>query len=359
MKILQVIDRLNVGGAERVLVDLTNILFEKGHTVDVLTLVSPGPLAGQLNSAVRLINLGRRRRLSWKKLREANNICRNYDVVHAHLRYNFRYLALAKLLNGGRYPLILHDHYGDIENDEGIPLAIRFFARRNRWFIGVSATLTTWAVKKLGLAQASVLLLPNIVVKRGASIQVCSAREDSAIHILHVSNFREAKHHIFAIRLIAALRRHFNVRALFVGQIVDFEYFRRINELMESNGVHDVIAVVHECHDVQSLMKDFHIGLHTAYQESGPLILIEYLAQKLPFLAYKTGEVSLQISSKFPEFFLTDFEVESWVRRIIDLVGKRSECVERMSGVFERMYSTDDYYEKCIEFYQRVLDYGS
>jgi glycosyltransferase involved in cell wall biosynthesis len=359
MKILQVIDRLNVGGAERVLVDLTNILFEKGHAVDVLTLVCPGPLASQLNPGIRLINLDRKNKFSVKKLKEANNICRNYDVVHTHLRYNFRYLSLARMLYGGHHALLLHDHYGDIENDESIPFAIRHFARRNKWFIGVSASLTKWAVNKLGLARENVLLLPNIVVKRGQSGQQSPVGEDSVIRILHVSNFREAKHHIFAIKLIAALRKHLPVRVLFVGQVVDPEYFRKLDELIENHGIRDVVTVVHECHDVQSLMADFHMGLHTAYQESGPLILIEYLAQRLPFLAYKTGQVSLQISSVFPEFFMSDFEIDTWIHRIIHIMEKRSEYVEKMSGVFDRMYSADDYYKKCIGFYHRIMDYGA
>ncbi len=356
MKILQVIDRLNVGGGERVLVDLANILFAKGHTVHVLTLVCPGPLAQQLNEGINLINLKRRMKYSLGKLKQVNDICGEYDIVHAHLRYNFRYIALAKMLYGGRYHLVLHDHFGDIENDRSIPIGIKFFARRNKWFIGVSRSLADWAVHNLRLREENVLLLPNIVVKRTSSGEQTKVTHDSTIRVLHVSNFRESKHHIFAIRLIAALRRHVPVRVLFVGQVINPEFFRNINAAIDANGIRDIVTVLHDCDDVQKLMGDFDLGLHTAYQESGPLVLIEYLAQGVPFLAYRTGEVSAQISPVFPEFFMVDFEVDNWINRIRDILTRKPTYIGKMVDVFEQLYSSDGYYKKCIEFYRRILN---
>jgi glycosyltransferase involved in cell wall biosynthesis len=360
MKILQVIDRLNVGGAERVLVDLSNVLYEKGHMVAVLTLLCPGPLTKQLNPAIKVINLDRQVKFSLPKLKQANTICRNFDVVHAHLRHNFRYLALAKLLFGGRFKLILHDHFGDIENDQSIPRGIKFFARRNQWFIGVSQPLTKWAINKLGLSPEKVLLLPNVVVKRDGLEKKPTAPSEPTVRILHVSNFREAKNHIFAIKLIAELQKHIPLHVLFVGQVIDPYFFKGIEEAIYAHGIQENATVSHECDDVQSLMQDFDLGMHTAHQESGPLILIEYLAQRLPFIAYKTGEVSTQISSVFPEFFMTDFDVGNWSAKIRDILAKRLEYVQKMDGVFERMYSVDEYYERCKRFYDRImLEHGA
>ena len=53
MKILQVIDRLNVGGAERVCIDISNLLIEKNINVAVLTITEKGELLSFLDSKIK------------------------------------------------------------------------------------------------------------------------------------------------------------------------------------------------------------------------------------------------------------------------------------------------------------------
>ena len=54
MKILQVIDTLDIGGAERVLINITNLLYKNGMDVSVLTTVANGPLSKDLNSKIKI-----------------------------------------------------------------------------------------------------------------------------------------------------------------------------------------------------------------------------------------------------------------------------------------------------------------
>jgi len=350
MKVLQVIDQLNVGGAERVLVDLANILCSKGLEVHVLTLVRPGPLADQLSEEIKLINLERRRKLSVIKLWRVNRICQRYDVVHAHLRYNFRYLAFARLLLGGKYSLILHDHSGAVDR---VPFLLAFFARRNRWFIGVSRRQVEWAITRLGVQSSDSLCLSNIVIRHCRQKAVVRSRIHR-LRILHVSNFREVKNHAFAIALISDLRQYLDLEVCFVGQVVEEEVFRAITDRINQSGIGNMVTMLHNCTDVQALMQDFDIGLHTSYRESGPLAIAEYLAQKLPFVSYKTGEISCQVYSKLPEFFLESFDMQAWIERILEIVSRREDFMGRMDGVFESLFSPNQYFESCVEFYRRI-----
>lgn len=354
MRILQVIDQLNIGGAERVLVDLSNILYGRGHEVDVLTLVRVGKLGGQLDSGIRVHNLGRMNKLSVIKLFQCNRICSQYDVVHIHLRYNFRYVALAKWLFWGQYNILLHDHFGDIENDAQIPFGIKFFLFKNPWFAGVSQTLVNWAENRVGLRSTQVFLLSNIIVRKDV-IPELHQSEYSKVKILNISNFREAKHHTFALKLIAALRDHFPLEVSFIGQVIDSNYFEAIVSEINQRNLESIITIRHDCEDVQDIMQGFDLAIHTAYQESGPLVLIEYLAQKLPFIAYKTGEVSTQVSSTIPEFFMVDFDIPKWVERIKAHLENRATYVLRMETAFQDMYSSEVYYKNCINIYNHML----
>ncbi|HCZ36521.1 MAG TPA: hypothetical protein DHV26_11420 [Cytophagales bacterium] len=354
MRILQVIDQLNVGGAERVLVDLSNILHARGHSIEVLTLVQSGKLSAQLHANIPTINLSRRTKFSISLLYRCNRICSNYDVIHVHLRYNFRYVALARWLFGGKYRLLLHDHFGDIEKDKQIPFGLSFFLKRNAWFAGVSKPLVEWALQVVGVKPRNTFLLSNIIVRKqvpGIKKRVQSKR----IKLLHVSNFREAKHHSFAIDLITSLKNQIAVEVHFIGQVIDPLYYSKLNQQIGLNDLSDTIQIYHNCEDVQVLMNDFDLAFHTAYQESGPLVLIEYLAQQLPFIAYRTGEVATQIQEIIPDFFMDDFNTNHWIDRIQFVLKKRDSYKPQMAAAFNSLYSSDAYYEKCINIYNCML----
>ena len=62
LSVVQITDQLNIGGAERVLVTLSNLLHQHGHTVAVVTTVIKGPLATQLHQDIPIIDLQRK----WK-----------------------------------------------------------------------------------------------------------------------------------------------------------------------------------------------------------------------------------------------------------------------------------------------------
>lgn len=348
------IDQLNVGGAERVLVDLSNILFRSGEQVEVLTLVRPGPFSKYLEKGIRVNNLDRTSRFSLTKLFRLNSFCNHFDIVHVHLRYNFRYVALAKLLFRGKYRVLLHDHFGDIENDKHIPFALKFLLKRERWFVGVSRPLVDWAIETVGLEQKYASLLANIVAKREAPTFTKDSNSDK-VKLLFVANFREAKNHKFAIQLIAELKKHLSVEVCFIGQVLDPEFMGTVMDDIRNRQVEDVISVRHDCDDVQRVAGQFDLAIHTAYQESGPLVLIEYLAQGLPFVAFKTGEVAAQINSYLPFFFLADFEIQNWIARIHEVLDRRDNLGNSMKEVYDKLYSSDAYYEKCRTIYNSML----
>lgn len=354
MRILQVIDQLNIGGAERVLVDLCNILYGRNHEVEVLTLVRPGKLREQLDSRIRVHNLGRVNKFNILKLFRCHQICSQYDVVHVHLRYNFRYVALAKWLFRGRYNILLHDHFGDIESDKSVPFGLAWLLRKNQWFIGVSQPLINWVGDNVGIRQQHTLLLPNIILKKENDERL--RLKNGVLKILHVSNFRSPKNHEFALRVISALLERRAVEVLFVGQVIEEAYLKNLQEKISQQSLHESVKIRHDIHDIQCIIGDFDIALHTAYQESGPLVLIEYLAHQLPFVAYKTGEVSTQIHAIIPDFFLTDFNIANWVDNIIGISESVEDYRAIMKNAFESLYSSELYYKGVIGFYKMICD---
>jgi glycosyltransferase involved in cell wall biosynthesis len=92
------------------------------------------------------------------------------------------------------------------------------------------------------------------------------------------------------------------------------------------------------------------LGLHTSKSETGPLVLIEYLAQGLPFLAYDTGEVASILKPYFPEYFMDNFDIDKWEQRITKLL-KENPDYDKMNFVFEKHFGKEQYFEKLNAIY--------
>ena len=104
------------------------------------------------------------------------------------------------------------------------------------------------------------------------------------------------------------------------------------------------------------ILKNYRFAIHTAKSESGPLVLLEYMSQGIPFLAYRTGEVAEKIAGHFPDFIMNDFNIDKWANQIKKLMNSDLKQIEtKMISYFETNYSEKKYYSKCISIYQNVL----
>jgi glycosyltransferase involved in cell wall biosynthesis len=354
LKVVQIIDRLHIGGAERVVVMLSNILQEHGHTVKVITTVSGGPLVNQLNKDIQHLNLDRKWKWNVVTMRKFRNEIKDYDVIHVHSSHNLRYVYLAMKLFRVKKPIFFHEHYGDINIDPSIRWHQKLIYP-NVIFIGVSSKHTQWAIQKLKMPEEKVFLLPNTVEKFNAN--ELQPKKDVRYQLLIVSNFRPIKNIEFAIELFKELRNaESKYHLTIIGQIADTQYYEKIKDIIVKNGLKDDVEFVHNCSNIQPFLHQFDFALHTAVSESGPLVLIEYMAQGLPFLTYNTGEVVEEIKSKIPLAAMNSFHTDEWLNRIQTLLRLPSDDLShKFSNVYDHYFSTEVYYKKLMEIYETVL----
>lgn len=339
MKILQVIDTLNIGGAERVFVDVCNILKENDQDVSALILLeNKGKLAKELN--IPIIDFSRNHKWDIVAMYRCSQILNKYEIVHCHLRHVYRYIALVNLVFRSKAKIVFQDHYGSIGVDTSIPFLFNIILKPS-YYIGVSQTLTDWAIEKVQLKQKNVFLLQNIIRK----LETTEATTKSS-DLLLVSNIKPIKNNAFAIQVAKELR----LSLLIIGRNQNDAYY---NELLNEID-HKVIKINESISKAQLVMGSAMIGLHTSKSETGPLVLIEYLAQGLPFVAYKTGEVAQMLANDFPEFFIDNFEIHEWKEKVQNLLDNSFDR-SKMKRVFEQHFGEQQYYTKLKNIYLCVI----
>lgn len=352
--IIQVIDMLNPGGAERVLVTLSNLQYANGHKVKVITTVKPGPLAKELHEGIPLQNL--QRGFKWNPFTMYRFIkeVKGFDIVHVHSIHNLRYLLLAKKLFGLNKKIFYHEHHGHRINTKATLLEKKLF--QHVIFIAVSTQLKNWAINEAGVNERKCFVLPNIIIKK--QLPAVSVKKDNVIQLLLISNFVPVKNIEHAILVLAQLGNQKNKQyhLTIVGTISDRSYYNAVIQIIKEKNLEDLVSFIHDCTDAQTILSQYDLALHTSTSESGPLVLIEYMAQGLLFITYETGEVVQQLKNNWQDFVLQSFSIDEWEERILLLLkNNNTKMQHKLRIFFDDNYSPEAYYKKCMQIYNEGL----
>jgi glycosyltransferase involved in cell wall biosynthesis len=352
-RILHVVDCLEIGGAETVVVQSANLFSEKGHQVSVATILRAGPLSLQLKKSVYRLVLCRKRKWNLFKLWQLRQWITHYDIVHVHMRHVLKYVILAKVLFPFKQKIVFHDHYGKIRIDKRLSPSLRLCLPFVD-YVGVSRELCHWALHTAGLKKEKVHYLPNTTFRfaNAGPLRI----EKTSRKLVMIANFRPEKNIEFALRLIhACLPEQRFVLDVF-GQAVDKPYIKKLNALIHKLNLNRQVFFFHGQSDIDLSCHKYDLGLHTARSETGPLVLIEYMAVGLPFLAFNTGEAASQVKVQLPQLIMDNFNLECWKSRLsgFDLSGRR-EAALTLRKISETQYSPEKYYNRLTAIYQAIV----
>ena len=353
MKVIQVIDQLQVGGAERVLVDLSNLLKEQNCDVAVLCLLNEAKLDGHLDNDIPVIYLLRKHKFNPLYLIRLYKILISYDVIHIHLRQVLRYVSLLFYFSGlhNKKVILFHDHYGNIVHDTSISASIKSAIKRCAAYIGVSDQLVNWA--KQNKLNTTIIKKSNIIRKHAAETTITKLQPD-IVKVVSIGNFRPQKNYEFLLDLV--MKSPDDYRFTIYGQPIDTVYYKKILETIRSLNLGSKIQLVTDCDNVGAYLGQYNLGLHTASSETGPLVAIEYLGANLPYLSFDTGEVANTLKHEFPYLIQNNFEVGAWLESMDFILSKSEELKDKLELFYEKNYSDEAYGKSFVKLYDELLN---
>jgi len=337
IKILQVIDILNVGGAEHIFVDMCNILYENNIDVSVLYILNGGVLKSELNPNIVSFELNRKNKWNLSSMYKCAKILGKFDISHCHLKHVYRYIFIVNFLFRVKSKLLIQDH--GFANRKNKTALLFHKIIKPKFYIGVSKSLVDWAKSNLKIKSENIFFLPNIILKKDFIF------ENKEFDLILVSNIKPTKNNNFAIELVNKIDK----KLVIIGNNHDNDYFEKICNLKNSN-----TEIIQNCTNAQEFIAKASFGLHTSNLETGPLVLIEYLAHGLPFLAYETGEIAKILKPHFPEYFIDNFDVDQWVEKIKLIKEAKVDC-EKMNFVFNKYFSKEKYFNELTLIYKCIL----
>jgi glycosyltransferase involved in cell wall biosynthesis len=289
--VMSIVDTLEPGGAERVAVNIANLLPRDRFTSYLCATRRTGPLQMLVAPDVGLLQLERTRRFDINALRRLVAFIgdRRIRILHAHGTSLF-IAAISSLFSP--YPAVIwHDHFGRYAVEERSAPIYRMLSRRVAGVIAVNEPLANWSRDRLGVRADRVWYLPNLVYREKTGDRPPRLPGQPGSRIVCVANFRPQKDHL---TLIAAMKEVLgsvpSAHLLLVGAATDSEYFDFIRAEISRQCLGPYVSILGERRDVPDVLEACDVGVLSSVSEGFPLTLIEYGAAGLPAVATRIGQ---------------------------------------------------------------------
>ena len=304
MRILQIIDSLEVGGAERMAINYANGLASRIEFSGIVASRKEGELKSHIQENVPFLCLNKKYAADFKAIFKLKQFCKNHQVTLVHAHGTSYFTAFLLKLIHPRIKIIWHEHAGARSSEEvlrNLPLWIcsRFF----NGILVVNHTLENWCKKVLHFQQ--VLYLPNFTLLDTTENRVTFLKGIDSKRIVCLANLRHPKNHQLLIDVAIEVKNAYPDWTFhLIGKDLNDSYSEQIKRSIKENQLENTVFIYGLKEDVNHIIEQASIGVLTSSSEGLPVALLEYGWHQKAVVATNVGEIPLIISNGFNGFIV-------------------------------------------------------
>jgi len=330
MRVLQLIDSLEAGGAERMAVTIANSLHNQISFSGLATTRAEGILANQIDSNVPYLHLNRKKFFDKKAIKKALDFIKvnEVSIIHAHSSSVFFALMLKIFLP--EIQLIWHDHYGKSEELNKRPkFQLQFASLFVKQIFAVNENLVSWSQKYLFCKK--ITFLPNFISEVSNASSQIVLPGITGKRIVHLANLRPQKDHFLLLQIAKmCVENDKEITFHLVGKDFNDSYSIAIKQFIQSNNLSSNVFVYGTREDIYSLLNQATIGVLSSSSEGLPVALLEYGFCKLPVISTDVGDISKVITHQQNGILINDNEATTFYHAIMNLV--ENQILQRTFG---------------------------
>jgi glycosyltransferase involved in cell wall biosynthesis len=288
------VEHLLPGGAERMSVNISNVLSENGYKVVLCTTRANGELLKYVKSDVKHFCLNKRHTLDFQAFFKLTKAIRKYRIKIIHAHSSSLYWAVGCKLFFPKIKIIWHDHDGNSEllsdsSRRDVKYLSVFVAR----IVAVNQTLVRWSLRNTYLSEDKICYLRNFPV---LSFINTSLRSNlSEMRILCLANLRPQKDHLNLLRALVILVHEMDynfIKLDLAGIYFEDQYFEEIKNFVKQNKLESNVNFLGSVTEIISLLERADLGVLSSISEGLPVSLLEYGLAELPVVVTNVGQCS-------------------------------------------------------------------
>lgn len=341
MRILQLIDSLEIGGAERMAVSFANALQKEVGFSALVATRAEGKLREFLDPSIHYLFLHKKQTIDWKALRSLKQFCRSHQITH--IQAHSTSYATAVLLKT-IYPavqIIWHNHYGNSLQMRGKRLRILQWS--SRFFHGMIACnqdLLEWGLRQLSVTKA--LYLPNFTDGKDAVPAQTTLHGVKGKRVLLLGNLRPEKNHKLLLEAALALRTEFpDWTYHLVGNDLQDAYSQSLRAFIEQHDLAETVYLYGSRPDSHHIIQQATIATLTSKIEGLPVALLEYGYHAKAVVVTAVGEIPAIVYHQKNGFLASPNQAEELIIYLRTLM--RDEKLRNQMGNALKLSVTSKY----------------
>jgi glycosyltransferase involved in cell wall biosynthesis len=358
MKVLQLIDSLDTGGAERMAVNLANALADHVEGSYLCSTRTDGLLKNAIDPSISYYCLNKRSRFDMLALYKLYQWVRkeNINILHAHSS-SFFFGTLIKLMHP-KLKLIWHDHYGKSEQLSKRPYKVLQFC--SRWFdlvFCVNTKLVTWNTKYLN--RVPIQLLSNFILPLKEKRQVTHLQGVDRKRIICLANLRPQKDHITLLRAFKEVHViHSDWTLHLVGKDFGDSYAERIKTFIKDERLEKWVFLYGIKSDIDYILSQCEIGVLSSTSEGLPLVLMEYGRSGLAIIATDVGDCKNIVKNNNTGQLIEPSNVKAMTKALINYIEDedvRKAAAKGLRKHVQLQFSKEVNLKIILRSYNRIL----
>lgn len=336
MRIVQLIDSLDAGGAERMAVNYANALSEKITFSGIVASRKEGLLLNKIKNKSGYLFLNKKGTIDIASIFKLRKYCVQYkiDFIQAHSSSFF--LAVLVKLTLPKVKIIWHDHYGNSEflkNRKHFVLQLfsLFFHR----ILVVNQLLLDWNKEKMFCKK--VFYLPNFpeIESLDGTTELNGIKGKRIICLANIRAQKNIEMLIEVAKKVCETKSDLTFHI--VGKKFNDSYQEKILQLIENNTLKNTVFLYDSKNDIPNILNQSTIGILTSSSEGLPVSLLEYGLLKLPVVATNVGQIKEVILNEKTGFLVESNDVTSFANKLIYLIDNPEICTNFANALFHHV----------------------
>lgn len=367
MKILQIINNLGSGGAEKLLSEIAPLMEEKGHIVEILLLKKENSIyIEELESfGIKVSYLHLNKTYTLKNLIEMKKYINNgnFDIINVHLfpgLYFISFLSLLKLINN---KIIYTRHYNKSSRTSNFIFRKidKFVYSAYDKIIAITDNVKENIINEKNISKEKIIVIENGVdiTKFNKPITnqdlLYPSFNKSDIVLVMIGRFTHTKDQKTVIKSLEFLDN--NVNLVLVGEGILIEENKQLaKKLNLSNRVHFLGLRK----DIPQILHQSDIGILSSKLEGMPISALEIFASNIPFLGSNVkgiNDLFKDIENK--EDFLFEYENEKELSLKINTLIKNEKQQLLNKNVCKKIveqYSLSNMVDRYLQTYKNLQE---
>nr|WP_314897189.1 glycosyltransferase family 4 protein [uncultured Flavobacterium sp.] len=346
MRIIQIIDSLESGGAERMAVSYANALVGRIEFSGLVVTRKEGPLHNQIDERVSYLYLNKKSAVDFKAILRLRTYVRQNKVTVIHAHSTSFFLAFLLKLSCPYLSLIWHDHYGNSDFLENRPLmGLRATTPFFNGIIAVNQKLKIWAEQKLKVKNT--IYLPNFPTEENVVSDDTKLKGIKGKRIVCLANLRAQKDHFLLLEVAKKIKKFYPEWTFhLIGKDFKDVYSQQIKDLIVAFNLEKNVFLYGTKPDVRNILEESTIAILTSQSEGLPVALLEYGWCRKPVVVTNVGEISSLIQNDQNGFIVAAQEGESFYNALVALIENKTLQINFGNALYKTI--VENYSEEVV-----------